>query len=223
MKKNLFILVAFLASATICCAQSTKEQMKERMELYKMGKEELNQKASKDARKEARRLEKEGWQIAPGALPIAKQLDRVYIMKYEIDDDMFPKWIMGEAMSIGESYDAAKMQALALAAQNLAGEIGREVTELVKNKRDNQQLSPEEATSVIKTISESAQMIQQSIGRTVTVTEMYRTLKNKNKEVRVMIAYNKKMAKEAARKAVRDDLEKEGEALSKKLDGILGW
>ncbi len=223
MKKNLLIMVAFLASVTICCAQSTKEQMKERMELYKMGKEELNQKASKDARKEAKKLEKEGWLIAPGALPIAKQLDRVYIMKYEVDDDMFPKWIMGEAMSIGENYDAAKMQALALAKQNLAGEIKTEVTALIENNVDNKQLSAEEAASVTKSISGGMQRIEQSIGRTVTVTEMYRTLKNKNKEVRVQIAYNAKMAKEAAKKAVRDDLEKEGEALGKKLDEIIGW
>lgn len=223
MKKYLLFLVVFVVGATVCSAQITKEQMKERKELLKMSKGELNQKASKDARKEAKRLEKEGWRIAPGALPIAKQLDRVYVMKYELDDDMFPKWIMGEAMSIGENYDAAKMQALALAKQNLAGEIKTEVTALIKNNVDNKQLSAEEAASVTKSISGGMQLIEQSIGRTITVTEMYRTLRNKNKEIRVQIAYNAKMAKEAAKKAVREDLEKEGEELGKKLDEIIGW
>ena len=144
-------------------------------------------------------------------------------MKYELDDDMFPKWIMGEAMSIGENYDAAKMQALALAKQNLAGEIKTEVAALIENNVDNKQLSADEAASVTKSISGGMQRIEQSIGRTITVTEMYRTLRNKNKEVRVQIAYNAKMAKEAAKRAVREDLEKEGEALGKKLDEILGW
>ena len=220
MKKIMtIIVVCLLAGATATYAQITKEQLKERKELQKMAKSELKEKASKDARKEAKKLKKDGWQIAPGALPIEKQLDRVYTMKYEIDDDMFPKWIMGEAMSVGENYDAAKMQALALAKQNLAGEIQTEVTGLL----DNKQLSPEQAASVVKTISAGKQLISQNIGRTVTVIEMYRTLKNKNKEVRVQIAYNSKMAKEAAKKAIRDDLEKQGDDLGKKLDELLGW
>lgn len=217
------IVVCLLAGATATYAQITKEQLKERKELQKMAKSELKEKASKDARKEAKKLKKDGWQIAPGALPIEKQLDRVYTMKYEIDDDMFPKWIMGEAMSVGENYDAAKMQALALAKQNLAGEIQTEITALLENNVDNKQLSPEQAASVVKIISAGKQLISQNLGRTVTVIEMYRTLKNKNKEVRVQIAYNSKMAKEAAKKAIRDDLEKQGDDLGKKLDELLGW
>ena len=217
-------LVSLLFSSTITVsAQITKEQLQERKELQKMAKNELKQKASKDARKEAKRLQKDGWQIAPGSLPIEKQLDRVYIMKYEIDDDMFPKWIMGEAMSIGENYDAAKIQAIALAKQNLAGEIQTEVTALLENSVDNKQLSAEQAASLAKTISAGKQLISQNIGRTITVIEMYRTLQNKNKEVRVQIAYNSKMAKEAAKKALRDDLEKQDNDLGKKLDEILGW
>jgi len=224
MKKIMtIIVVCLLAGATATYAQITKEQLKERKELQKMAKSELKEKASKDARKEAKKLKKDGWQIAPGALPIEKQLDRVYTMKYEIDDDMFPKWIMGEAMSVGENYDAAKMQALALAKQNLAGEIQTEITALLENNVDNKQLSPEQAASVVKTISAGKQLISQNIGRTVTVIEMYRTLNNKNKEVRVQIAYNSKMAKEAAKKAIRDDLEKQGDDLGKKLDELLGW
>ncbi len=150
MKKIMtIIVVCLLAGATATYAQITKEQLKERKELQKIAKSELKEKASKDARKEAKKLKKDGWQIAPGALPIEKQLDRVYTMKYEIDDDMFPKWIMGEAMSVGENYDAAKMQALALAKQNLAGEIQTEITALLENNVDNKQLSPEQAAFVV--------------------------------------------------------------------------
>ena len=226
MKKNLakvFAALFLLGCTQTITAQITKEQLQERKELQKMAKTELKEKATKDARKEAKNLKKQGWQIAPGALPIEKQLDRVYTMKYEIDDDMFPKWIMGEAMSIGENYDAAKIQAIALAKQNLAGEIQTEVTALIENNVDNKQLSPEEAASVAKTIAAGKQLISQNVGRTLTVIEMYRVLPNKNKEVRVQIAYNAKMAKQAAKKAIRDDLEKQGDGLAQKLDEVLGW
>ena len=212
MKAVGILCVLFL---TMCAspsfAQISKKQAKERKVLMKPSKSELTQKATKEARKEAKKLCKEGWTTTPGALPIEKQLDKAYMMSYEYDDNMFPKYIMGEAMSIGENYDAAKMQALELAKQNLAGQIQTEVTALVENTVANKQLSQEQAASVTQSIMASKNLISQSIGRTIPVMEVYRTLSNKNKEVLVRIAYNSNMAKEAAKKIVREDLEKKGD------------
>ena len=204
-------------------AQSAKELAKERKELMKASKSELNDKATKAARKEAKKLQKEGWTTAPGALPLEKQLDKSYIMQYEYDEEMFPKYIMGEAMSIGGNYDAAKMQALELAKQNLAGQIQTEVTALIENTVANEQLGTEQAESITRSVMASKNLISQSIGRTITVMEVYRTLSNKNKEVLVRIAYNSNMAKKAAKKAIKEDLEKKGDDLHEKLDELLGW
>ncbi len=219
-----FLLAIVLASFTVgVSAQTTKEIAKERREIRKLSKAELNEKASKDARKEAKRLKKDGWQAAPGALPMEKQLDKSYLMQQEYDDDLFPKYLMGEAMSIGENYDAAKMQALELAKQNLAGQIQTEVTALIENTVANKQLQPEEAASVVQSISAGKNLISQNIGRVITVVEVYRSVNNKNKEVLVRIAYNAEMAKAAAKQAVREELEKKGEDLHGKLDKLLGW
>lgn len=217
------ISICLLVGTMPSYAQLSKEQIKERKETMKMSKKALNEKASKAARKEAKRLKKEGWQAAPGALPLEKQLDKSYMMQQEYDEDMFPKYIVGEAMSIGENYDAAKMQALELAKQNLAGQIQTEITALIENTVANNQLSAEEATSVTKMVSAAKNLISQRIGRVVPIVEVYRTLKNKNKEVRVYIGYNSKMAKAAAKAAIREELAKEGEDLQKKLDEHLGW
>lgn len=188
-----------------------------------MSREALKEKASKDARKEAKSLSKEGWESAPGALPIERQLDRSYMMQQEFDDDMFPKYLMGEGMSIAESYDAAKMQATELAKQNLAGQIQTEITALVENNVSNKQLSPDEAASVTQTVMGAKNFISQSIGRVITVVEVYRTKKNGNKEVLVRIAYNSQMAKDAAKKAVRKDLEDKGQELIDQIDKAIGW
>ena len=117
MRKIIFgLLTMMLLSASgITYAQATKEQRKERQELTKASKKELNEKASKAARKEAKRLSKEGWKTAPGALPLEKQLDKSYMLQDQYDADGFPQFIMAEAMSVGGNYDAAKMQALELA------------------------------------------------------------------------------------------------------------
>lgn len=224
MKKAILLLVAFLTlSAGTTYAQSAKERAKERKALVKQSRAELNDKASKAARKEAKKLKKEGWQTAPGALPLDKQLDKSYMMQYEQDDMGYPKYLMGEAMSIGQNYDGAKMQALELAKQNLAGQIQTEITALVENTVANEQLEPEEAATVTKSIMASKNLISQSIGRVVTVVEVYRTLPNKNKEIQVRIAYNSDMAKAAAKKAVKKDLESKGDELHGKLDKLLNW
>ena len=224
MQKFLLLLcVCFLAGSLNSVAQLTSEQIKERKELKKASKSELNEKATKASRKEAKKLAKEGWKTAPGALPLEKQLDRSYLMQMEYDEDMFPKFIIGEAMSIGQNYDAAKMQAEELAKQNLAGKIQTEITELIESNVSNEQLEADEAASIARTISASKALISQNIGRTIPLVEVYREKPNKNKEVRVYIAYNSKMAKTAAKKAIREELEKKGEKLQKKLDDILGW
>lgn len=223
MKKFVTIVIALLTLTSVLFAQNAKSIKKEREQIKKMSKTELNEKATKTARKEAKKLTKEGWTVAPGALPLEKQLDKSYLMQMEYDDQLFPKYLMGEAMSIGENYDAAKMQALELAKQNLAGQIQTEVTALIENTVANKQMIAEEAASVTQSIMASKNLISQSIGRIIIVMEVYRTKSNKNKEVLVRIAYNDDMAKEAAKKAIREDLEERGDELHRKLDELLGW
>lgn len=220
---HLLLALGLTMFATSSYAQLTKEQRKERKEILKASKPSLNEKATKTARKEAKKLKKEGWTNAPGALPLEKQLDKSYMMQMEYDEDMFPKYLMGEAMSIGQNYDAAKMQALEFAKQNLAGQIQTEVTALIENTVANKQLTPEDAASVVQSISAGKSLISQSIGRVITVVEVYRTVSNKNKEALVRIAYNADMAKAAVKKAIKEDLKKRGEELHEKLDKLLGW
>lgn len=225
MKRIIIILLvaAIMVGGATANAQSAKELRKDRQAISKMSKSELNGKASKAARKEAKKLIKEGWKTAPGALPLEKQLDKSYLMQYEYDEDMFPKYIMGEAMSIGENYDAAKIQALELAKQNLAGQIQTEITALVENAVANKQLAAEQAASVTETVLAGKNLISQSIGRTIPVMECYREETNKNKEVLVRVAYNSTMAKTAAKRVIREKLEDKGKDIQKKLDEILGW
>lgn len=225
MRKALFAIAAvlLLSSAYMTSAQTTKEQIKERRELAKASKSELNEKASKAARKEAKNLNKQGWKAAPGALPIEKQLDKSYMMQYQYDDDGFPKYIMAEAMSTGGNYDAAKMQALELAKQNLAGQIQTEITALVENTVANEQMDQNEAASVTRSVMASKNLISQSIGRVIPVVETYRVVNGKNREVLLRIAYSQEMAKKAVKRAVKKDLEARGDSLHNKLDELLGW
>lgn len=223
MKKTLFITIVLLIACSASFAQDAKEIMKERKAVQKMARQELAAKVDKATKKEAKRLAKEGWVVSPGALPLEKQLQRSYEMEYQYDDLGFPKYIMANAQSVAENYDAAKTAATSLAITNLAGQIQTEVTALIENTVTNRQLAAEDAASISETVMSSKNLISQSIGRTIVVVECYRVLPNKNREVMVRIAYNGEMAKQAAIKAVREELEKKGEKLHEQLDKVLGF
>ena len=223
MKKILMVAMSLIMACGAAYAQDAKAIMKERQTTAKLAKKELNAKVDKTTKKEAKRLTKEGWVVTPGALPLAKQLERSYLMEFEYDENLFPKYIMANAQSIGENYDAAKTAATSLAITNLAGQIQTEVAALIENTVANKQLSAEQAASISETVMSSKNLISQSIGRTIVVVECYRILPNKNREIMVRIAYNGEMAKDAAKKAVREELEKKGDDLHKQLDKVLGF
>ena len=83
MKKMFVCTFAILCLSANMNAQTTKDVRKERQEMRKASKSELNEKASKAARKDAKKLTKEGWITAPGAVPLEKQLDKSYMMQME--------------------------------------------------------------------------------------------------------------------------------------------
>ena len=223
MKKIIMFAMTMLVACSSMFAQDAKQIRKERQEIKKMAKAEFSARVDKTTKKEAKRLKKEGWVVNPGALPLEKQLERSYLMEFEFDENLFPKYIMANAQSIGENYDAAKTAATSLAITNLAGQIQTEVTALVENTVANEQMDAEEAASIVETVQASKNLISQSIGRVITVVECYRVLSNKNREVMVRIAYNGEMAKQAAKKAVKEKLAEKGDKLHDQLDKALGF
>lgn len=218
MKRILSIaLVLVFAVSGIGYAQLTKEQIKERKEHNKALRKEVNEKAMKAARKEAKKLEKEGWKTPPGKLPIDKQLDKSYLLQAD------GEYIFGNASSIGGNYDAAKFQALELAKLNLVNNIQSELVGITSNSIANSQLDQEDAASITRTISESKSRIEQKLGRIIPVMEIYREINGKNREVSITIAYSLDEAKAVAKQAVKEELEQRGDELRDQLDQLLGW
>lgn len=174
-----------------------------------------NDKVSKDARKEAKELKKQGWQTTPGALPLERQLDRSY--QYQSDDE----WISGNGQSIGEVYDAAKMQATEVARLDLAGKISTECTGLIDNLTANKQLPNDDATSISTLMSESKTIFSQKLGQVKVVVEAYRVLPNKKKEVMIRMFAKTTDIQNIAKNAIRDELEKRGINMSDELNAVL--
>ena len=223
MKKLFSILLMVLFTCSMAVAQVSKDQIKERKQMDRYTESRLKDKASKTARKQAKKYAKEGWTVAPGHLPLERQLDRAYMMQYEVGEDGYPLYIYAEAISVGQVYDAAKMQALELAKLQLAGKIETDVTSLIETTAANSQISADDAVSLVETVQASKNLISKKIGRILTVVEAYRDLPGKKKEVRLMVFYNSKMAMAAAKQTLKEQLEEKGNRLHEQLDKVLGF
>lgn len=222
MKKIFAIILTALVAISAVNAQDIdmkdfRKTLRQRKMEKRLSSHELNQRSNKFALKEARKLQKEGWVVAAGILPLEKQLDKSYHMQYEFDDEGFPKYILGQSRAFGAAYDAAKMQAVNNAKVELAGLIETEVTALTESTVANSEMAPEAAASINEAVQASKSLIAQHIGRVIVVTECYKKSK-KGYDVQVVIGYNAKMAMDYAKEIVSKRLEEKGQDLHNELD-----
>ena len=212
--KFLAVLVMLSLSMGVSAQNALQKKVKE-------NKAALKEKASKDAKKEAKRLQKEGWTVSPGGLPLEKQVDRLYMFLEDYDDDMEPVYVDGEGRSIAENFAAAQIQATELARMNIASKISSEATGIVDNMVANKMLADDQAASITTTLVENKSIFSQKLGRVQTPLTVTRELKNKNKEVMVRMVTKVSSIKEIAKEAVRAELEKEGKELSEELKAYI--
>lgn len=211
MKKVFYFFIAlFLVSGVIegDAAELSKQDLKE---------------IKNDAKKNAKKYEKEGWLTLPGALPLVRQLEESYKMEKSKDYNGENEFILRVALAVGQSYDAAKMQAIQVAKTYIADALESEVAGIMENSVNNQILGEDEAASIEKTLTSSKSKIAQRLGRVVTVVEQYRRLQNKNYEVMVVLAYSERQAREIAKRVVMDSMENESKELKDRLNELVNW
>ena len=217
MKTMKFLAVLALLSFSMNTMAQNAMQAK-----LKETKAALKETASKDAKKEAKRLQKEGWTVSPGALPLEKQIDRYYAYIEQTDDELNPLYYTGEGRATAENYAAAHMQATELARLNLASSIGTEATGIIDNMIANKMLADDQAASITTYISENKTIFSQKLGRVQTPLVATRQLKNKNKEVMIRMVAKVSSVHEIAKDAIRSQLETEGKELSEELKAYFG-
>ena len=198
--------------------ESYKE--KELSEVMKQSKKQLKQRSTKTARQEAKQLKKEGWKTAPGAMPIDKQLDKSYAIQQQYNGNFESVYLIGEAISVARTYDAARMQAMELAKIELAGMMESTIATVTENAVTNKQISEEEAISIVGMVQQTKSQVMQHLGKVIMVMELYRDT-NKGKEVLVRIAYDTNKSKHEAIEAIRKQLNLTPE-WGQKLGNVLG-
>ena len=224
MRKGKLVLFILMAAFVVSSyAQNFEEQREERLKIYKASKKKNKDKALILSEEDAEQLLNDGWKTTPSALPLERQMDAMYIMQMEYDSKLFPAYVMVEANSVNQDYNAAKKRAVELAKSVLVEKIQSEISLQIDWAIKTELIESKEGEALIKSLKAAKNSISQNLEDVMIVEDIYRITSSKRFEVRVTIACTADVAKKALKDAVNADLEQNSEKLQKKLADYFGW
>lgn len=182
----------------------------------------IKSKALKEARKEAKKLSKDGWKVNPGALPMEKILQNSWEKQYAEDEKGQPVYLTADGNGVAESKSVAEMQAVELGKLQLAGLIETNINSLVSANLGNAQLSKDEAASVTEIVQSAKNLIQVELGYVNPAYKIYREVGEKNIECQVKLFYDRKQSMDIAKKVVRKELKDKLKVNEAQLDKLIG-
>lgn len=223
MKTFITIFTMMMISCSVV-AQDYKHLYQEQKALNRVTQRARMEKAGKDAIREAKKYEKKGWKPMPGKLPLARQFDKAFNTQVELDEDGKLKYIYGVGVSTANSTAAAQMAAAVAAREDIASTMGVSLTTLIDDRKQQQQLSALEASTMDEIAQKGKQIFTQDLGKTETVIEAYRVLSNNNVEVMIGIAYSTSEAAKQMGKTIKKTFEEKGlQVAAISLDEKMGW
>lgn len=226
MKKIIMLCMAVVMSSVVVFAQDARELAKQQKELNDIHAKMINQKPLKDAKKQAKRLRKDKYQVAAGDLEMEKQITYSMLLKQELmlDEAGSPvkRYITSSGNATAGTFKAARAAARESAMADIAASIETKLASALQSKVDNAQSNSEMATTVDKYNERSKAIVRGVLTRIITTLVIFKELPNKNINVRVDIAFDKKELAAQLKRKMQEELEKEGdEALGEIVDEAL--
>lgn len=185
-------------------------------------KDEIGERAIREARQQAKDYERDGWEVPAGSLPMEKSLEKAWIKQYEENDEGQLRYITADGNAIAGNRNAAESQAIDMAKFQLAGLLETRVAGLVSQNVANTELSDQEAESISELVQNSKNIIVKRLGYVQPFFKMHRRLDNGNVEVSVKVFYDSENAMRIAREAVRDDLREKLDLNEEDLRNLVG-
>lgn len=226
--KKISVILGLILSLTISTMLSTQSHAQKKDVRNK------DLKAIKIANREAKKREKQGWDVPPGSIPMAKAFERAWEYELATNPNGTNMYIMATGNATSGSKSAGDQAAMTAARNELAGALGAKVSELIESKRANDQIDQKTANTLDKTVSNSKTLIQAELNQVITGYKIYRDVSDQvdkkgrpiagaktNVQVEVKLFYNQEEAMKIAQKIIKKELEKESDELGKQLDDIL--
>lgn len=212
MKKLIVMGALLLVSAMSLYAQDTAElsdselrdAAKARKEVVRQTKKEIESKCLKDAKKQAKTLKKAGWKPAIGTAPLEKQLSD-YLMRHYEKSSGYPTYITAQSNSVSGAYSTARKAAELRARTAIASSMRAEVCELAEDAHKNNEIDANDVETITGFMSTSKQLVQQTMGRTDVVLDIYRELEDGRTEAWVGVSYDGSRARADILKAFENE------------------
>lgn len=224
MKKLISLVVVVMVSVSATFAQTPIELAKQQAELNAFHMKMLNAKSSKDAKKQAKDLRKEGWMVPAGEKTLERQITESQLYSAEMTTDenglMVKRYIMQTAVQTAGSYNAGYAAARTSAQVELAAMLKTQIAAAMQQKLDNNQSSMVTSTTVDKFHQRSKAIVDETLTNSIPVLAIYRRLSNNQFEVQVRLAFDKKELVARLKRNMQQELENEGDGLSSVVDDV---
>lgn len=215
-----FLLVLFFGIAICTPSLAQKKYEKSERKALKY----IKDRAYSQARKESKRLKKQGFKAFPGGLPMEKQLEDTWIKQVEQDKDGNQLFLFADGNGVGKTQTAAEMQAMEAAKLQLAGQISNEVIQIIEGKIANEQIDRAMGQSMTKVVSGSKNYVIQSLPYVMPRFKVMRDVGEQDIEVAVKLFYSAEQAYTMAQKSIesnaRRQLEDQADDLIEEIDNI---
>lgn len=225
MKKLFSLIVMALMLITGANAQTAADLARQQQELNDIMRKSLNSKPTKDAKKQAKELKKQGWTVPAGERSIEQQITESQFINAElmVDENGAPtkRFIQHTGVSTAGTYNAAYAAGRSNAQVEIANMLETEIAAAMQGKLDNAQQNAVNATTVEKYNQRIKAIVHESLSNSIPVLAIYRALPNNNFEVQVRIAFDKKEVSAKLKRALQKELEMEGDQLNGMVDDAL--
>lgn len=213
MKKSVLFLCLSMIIGSVSFSQTTTNEAKK----------EINKKAMKLARKEAKRLMKDGWETDAGSLPLAKMLETYYLNSYLVNEDGSKKFIEASPNEKDRIKQNAYEEALQSAGFEIAQKTQQMVNAYVEGNAAKADLSEDQITSIREYLKNSITLIQADLGYMEPYVKISRMSKNgSDYEVQLKVLYDSKQALKKAEEVVVKGLKEKLNINDGRLRKIIG-
>lgn len=178
-------------------------------------------KVVKDAKKESKKWEKQGYTNLPGNLPLPNQFEKSLVMQVMVNDDGQPRFLSATGSAISGSEGVSQANAIDNTRLQLAGLIQTEVSALITNNKGNTGYTADEMQTVDEFLASSKTLIQNKLGGIKPVIEMMRRVDDKF-EYRFTVMYDTEEAKKIAKQLLQVELEGKLDKNEDELNKLLG-
>ena len=223
--KKMFLCLAVAMMTTFTYAQTAVELAKQQRELNEINMKMLKSKPTKDVKKQAKELKKEGWVVPAGDPTIEQQLMQSQLLGMELmaDENGAPakRYLQHTAMQTSGSYNAGYAAARAAAMTEVASMMETQLVAAWQQALDNAQNGVISSTANDKFNQRAKAIVDQSISNAIPVMSIYRTLKNNSYQVQVRVAFDKKELAARLKRNMQKELEAEGDELKGVVDDLI--